>query len=813
MEIIDINSRAENKNKEFKETKNSKAINFLTKVLDENISIKEFNEAFDELIKGSPEKNFYSFVGDKESNSSNIEVATDPGRAIIERLTNGIDSVLEDIFNKRKDENTPTTPHEAAEKWLGISQKQGLKSLSYSERMKLGKEFVTVRQFKGDSSSNQIIDVIDKGTGLNQNEFKTKILSISASNKIRKKYVMGQYGHGGSSTFAFTKKTLIVSKTENSNHVSFTVVWYLEPEDHDETMKIGSYVYFTENNLPISLDSKKISFEKGTIIRHFGYDAAKYSQPLGTKSIYGNCQKILFNPPIPYVLRLPNVGNRSMIGARASLMGAFDEADKRTKIEVDHYQSRSCIMISDGQLGKIWIEYWLASKPKRIEVYNKKKKKKEWQTPSNPINSLIDKTKPIIFTNNGQNQHEESANMVASSIGLPFLKNRLVIHIDCNELAPVAKRNVFSSTRERIKESSVTKEILNQVINFVKSDDQLKILDEKAAEEEAQDANLHNKDYLKKEVSKLLNLKGGDLATLTGYKGDTTKGKPKSPKPKNPSPRPKVPKKHIKLTDPPTYINLLWPDDRDINFYKGRQRWIRVETDAHNFYQNKINFSINGSDLEIVSKTDLNDGRLRFLVICKDKSLVGNSGSIEIKLEGDNNLKLSDKRTYKIVQVPEEKELEDDQPTQPDYECIPVKGKSDEKIPFGRFFENEDDAELYDEGDVSFHYVFLPGANDSGKLRIYYNTEFKNFKSTLNEIQQKGTTAKVNTLQGEYEIFLCALAYLDHNEKENNKYNKEGDKKNQTNTNLQDMIRVKNNSFSGAGLLMIRKELLKRNSD
>ena len=115
MEIIDINSRAENKNKEFKETKNSKAINFLTKVLDENISIKEFNEAFDELIKGSPEKNFYSFVGDKESNSSNIEVATDPGRAIIERLTNGIDSVLEDIFNKRKDENTPTTPHEAAE--------------------------------------------------------------------------------------------------------------------------------------------------------------------------------------------------------------------------------------------------------------------------------------------------------------------------------------------------------------------------------------------------------------------------------------------------------------------------------------------------------------------------------------------------------------------------------------------------------------------------------------------------------------------------------------------------------------------------
>ena len=50
MEIIDINSRV--KNKEFKETKNLKATNFLTKVLDENISIKEFNEAFDGILEG-----------------------------------------------------------------------------------------------------------------------------------------------------------------------------------------------------------------------------------------------------------------------------------------------------------------------------------------------------------------------------------------------------------------------------------------------------------------------------------------------------------------------------------------------------------------------------------------------------------------------------------------------------------------------------------------------------------------------------------------------------------------------------------------
>ena len=51
--------------------------------------------------------------------------------------------------------------------------------------------------------------------------------------------------------------------------------------------------------------------------------------------------------------------------------------------EVDHYQSRSCIMISDEQLGKIWIGIG-SIETKRIEVYNKEKK--ESGKLINPIN-------------------------------------------------------------------------------------------------------------------------------------------------------------------------------------------------------------------------------------------------------------------------------------------------------------------------------------------------------------------------------------------------------------------------------------------
>ena len=816
-EIINISTRL--KPTEFEESKNPYAVEFLKKALNPDISIKEFNELFLKLLKASPIKeNYTSYVGQKENNSSNIDVSSDPGRALIERITNGIDSVLEDIYNDRNSSinedkssktnvSQPQSPHQAAQDWLGVPIKDGLKALSDDQRMKLAKKVLTVRQLPGDSSSDQIIDIIDRGIGINQKQFKDTILSISGSNKIRKKYVMGQYGHGGSSTFRFSKKTLIVSKTKNSNHISFTVVWYQEPEDDDDTLKIGSYIYLTENNFPLSISAEKINFDQGTTIRHFGYDASKYKATTNLGSIYGLCERRLFNAPIPFVIYHPTYKNRSMIGARASLMGAYEKNNPKIKIEVDHYQPKSCLMISDGQLGKVWVEYWLASADKRVPVYNKEKKKTEMKPKPNPVKSKIDMRKPIIFTNNGQNQHEENSSLIATQVGLPFLKNRLVVHVDCNDLSPKAKRIVFTSTREKTTQTAVTRDIINQIIAFIKSDDQLKALNDQAAEEEAKQSNLHNKEFLQKEVAKFLMLKGGDLKTLLGYKASgTTPGDKKRPRP--PSPRPKPIRKDIKLNDPPSYIKLLWEDDKEIKFYKGRERWIRLETDAYNFYNSKINVSIIGEDLEIKSRTDLSDGRMRFQVKCTDKSLVKNSGSIKVELKiQDTETILSDQRNYIIVEVPEEKP-NTEQPTQPDYECIPVQGKSDPVIPFERLFDNEEQASIYEEEDVAFSYEF-----NNGKIIVYYNTEFKNFKSTIAEVKRKSTTAKAETLQGTYEVHLCAMAYLDHNEKENNKYREENSVSNTDDKNFADELRIKNNAAAGASLLMIMSELFKRNKE
>ena len=73
----------------------------------------------------------------------------------------------------------------------------------------------------------------------------------------------------------------------------------------------------------------------------------------------------------------------------------------------------------------------------------------------------------------------------------------------------------------------------------------------------------------------------------------------------------------------------------------------------------------------------------------------------------------------------------------------------------------------------------------------------------------------MTALKGKYEIFLCALAYLDFNEKENNKYNNPKNIVNiveKDDVKVQDLIRTKNNSAAASSLLLIQQDIFKKDA-
>ena len=76
-------------------------------------------------------------VGRRPNNRGAIEVAADPGRSLIERVTNAHDALLELEFERHGGKPKCLSPREAAAAWLDVPEKEGLAGLTNKQRQDL----------------------------------------------------------------------------------------------------------------------------------------------------------------------------------------------------------------------------------------------------------------------------------------------------------------------------------------------------------------------------------------------------------------------------------------------------------------------------------------------------------------------------------------------------------------------------------------------------------------------------------------------------------------------------------------------------
>ena len=78
------------------------------------------------IVKELEKRFLYTWraVGDNDANYGLINIGSDPGHGLIERVTNAIDSVIEAEAlrraNKKGRDKLPASPREAVEMWFGI---------------------------------------------------------------------------------------------------------------------------------------------------------------------------------------------------------------------------------------------------------------------------------------------------------------------------------------------------------------------------------------------------------------------------------------------------------------------------------------------------------------------------------------------------------------------------------------------------------------------------------------------------------------------------------------------------------------------
>lgn len=681
--------------------------------------------------------------GGRANNRGAIEVAADPARSLIERVTNGHDALLELEHDRHKGLPECRTPREAADAWLGVPAKNGLAGLTPKERQDLAGNTV-VRLEPGEGWQSRILTVTDRGSGILPERMKDTILSLNESNKIQKHYLAGTYGQGGSSTLAFSKYVFIASRTEGSDVIGFTLVRYqdLPAEDY----KTGRYVYLVQNDEVLSVKAQEGDIEHGTLIRHFGYDLTSYTSSIGPRSLYGALQRIMFDPVAP--LRFENVvagWNRTIKGARNALNGALDAGDEGGKgPDLDYHLPM--FNVSLGDHGDIGIEYWVLARP---EVPKGKKANK-------PSRNYVDDAKPIVLSHNGQNQGEFSGRLVSKEADLPFLQTqgRLIVHVSCDRLSPTAKRQLFSSTREQAREGYVQAAIQEEVLSLLKSDDELKRLNEEAREQSLKEKDDAAQKQMQRQVAKLLRLIGPALVEVKGDK----KGEDGEEEKKKKGPRPKP--EPIETVDPPSFLRIVADADEPITFYAGQRRYVRIETDANSSYhdpndpaKSRLNVAV-GEDLEVFGTSPLQGGRMRIGISAKADIGLGSKGSIRVELYRPGLSALSDERDFLIVEQPKPKEGEG-KSAFPQFEVIAVEGPEDEN--WGLVTDGLEDVSVKSHASAA--------QMNEGTLYIYYSTKFPRFAGESQRIEQQ-SPALLGSFVRRYEMWLAVHALLAHEDEE-----------------------------------------------
>lgn len=693
----------------------------------ESDKLDDVRQILDEYVQLKAAWIVWRPVGDRKNNSGTIQAAGDPARSLMERITNGIDAVIERAHNEHHGKPECRSPREAAQAWFGVPA-AGLHKLSGVGRRKLAQGAVSLVLSPGDGRAKRTVMIADTGLGLTAEQMPRTILSLNAENKIDKFYLAGAFGQGGSATFAASDYTLIASRSiKDPGSIAFTVVKFEAPQG----IKLGTYVYLTvSGTLPVSTVVPDAFHDFSTVVKHFGYELEDYASPLGPNSVYGRAQAILFEPVLPFWFENKvHDYSRTIKGSRTALNGAKDDEEEESKLSWS-----SPLFYADlGEYGHIGIEYWVL----------------EPSAKAAPNRSFVNGAKPIVLTVNGQTHAEWSGNLLRREAELMLLASRMVVHLDCNQLSLDAKRVLFVSNREESRKGQVQNLIREELLGALKSDEKLAELEEMARLAGTKERDESAEKEVRKEVAKMLRLFGfaaeeeGNAAKQGDAKEKATGGAAKKSKPKA---------EPIQLNEPPSFVELVGYEP--VEFFPGQRRYLRVRTDAHSKYhdsadlsKSRFNFMVDGEEVKVSGSSELRDGHMRVVFAAKDEARVGAEGTITVELRPPNRPTLTSSLKYLVIETPPAKEG-GSKIALPEIDCQSVDATDSQE--WINLCWPEDVSE------VAADYIF-EAAKDT--LRIRYSTLFPRYKGVLEQITSKDVVRGAS-FRKRFEIWLITSVLI-----------------------------------------------------
>ena len=582
-------------------------------------------------------------IGDKLYNRGPIEINSDLKSGIAEKVTNGIDAVIELFIATKRFDGVPKSPGEA------------VRQIMASEENFV---FVITKDQKGTKESPVNLTFVDHGTGIRRERIPSTIMSLTEGNKTDKAYLMGSFGQGGQAMNRWVSACLTTTRHhESPNEVSFTVSEEVYLEDIDEV----SYQYIVgQDDLPLSVTMDDIERLGIDIVDAHEATAYKIADRKSTDDAF------LLPKEHGTVIRCFDVNyrdkTRGYAAVRENLFGmemsiryahfATEAADTdvynvRGQRHVFNEPRGPALPVEDrlepmsvGH-GDIKMSWWLSNfKTTGSYAPSHQKDRDAGNKPLQRIliGAHIGWKRSIFITYNGQTHARLSTNDVLVRAGLPFLHGYLTVEVNCDGMNGQRRNKFFNASRDGIvREAEAYVE--HALVQQLKGDPSLKAANNRIRDEML--ATAHKKDVMtdsKKfaslfgtsiaggifnpfgQASKVTDLKRG--AGAGGGNGGRGAGGGNGGGGGGGNPNPLV------TRDPPETVQIVTKHVRA----NSTDQYVSIRTDAPPSWADKIDIELANWMNPIGDDLPFKNGNIRFPVMIGNV-VVGTMGRITVTID------------------------------------------------------------------------------------------------------------------------------------------------------------------------------------
>ncbi|WP_431123356.1 hypothetical protein [Flagellimonas flava] len=428
---------------------------------------------------------YWRFYGDKENNYSAAGNQADESEAaLVEKITNSRDAILMNECLIRgidpKSDSAPKGVQHAVARFFEDDSEGELagqvREWSTKKRREVAKNIsVYITGNKPSVDKYPCINIADKGEGQTPLNMPKTILSLGESIKRKISFVHGKWNMGGTAALVYCGKEnlqLIVSKRNpkllgedanpSDNNWSFTLVRrenpegketsstykYLAPVNVDMNPAKGELLNFESDTLPIFAQFNEpysVESEWGTLVKLYEYETKNKQNVQGNGGLLRPLDLLAPDLGLPFRLHecryegTPGSFEHQVNGLRVRLH------DDRGKALEEGYPTSNELVIDGEQI--------------TITVYAFKDDKAK---------TYRDNDKGVIFILNGQSQGWLDDRLFSrNKVGLGFLKNSLLVMVNCSELSYRAQEKLFVNDRVHLRKGPFRDKIITEIIDYL----------------------------------------------------------------------------------------------------------------------------------------------------------------------------------------------------------------------------------------------------------------------------------------------------------------------------------------------------------